>query len=76
MGVRTNFFFIKDISKTSISDINADDNGVYLKYRSTKKFYYCDNDRTSIVCEDISGKFYYNERLPRNSDKKSLHSIG
>ena len=69
-GIRTNFFFITDISKTSISDINADDNGAYLKSRSTNKFYYCDNNRTSIVREDISGKFYYNERLSRNSYKK------
>ena len=45
------------------SDINADDNGAYLKSRNTNKFYYCDNDRTSMVREDISGKFYYNERL-------------
>ena len=68
--IRTNFFFITDISKTSISDINADDNGAYLKSRNTNKFFYCDNDRTSIVREDISGKFNYNERLSRNSYKK------
>ena len=69
-GIRTNFFFITDILETSISDINADYNGAYLKSRNTNKFYYCDNDRTSIVREDISGKFYYNERLSRNSYKK------
>ena len=68
--IRTNFFFITDISKTSISDINADDNGAYLKSRNTNKFYYCDNEQTSIVREDTSGKFYYNERLSRNSYKK------
>ena len=43
-GIRTNFFFITDISKTPISDINADDNGAYLKSRNTNKFYYCEND--------------------------------
>ena len=75
-GIRTNFFFITDISKTPISDINADDNGAYLKSRNTNKFYYCENDRTSIVREDISDKFYYNERLSRNFYKKSLHPIG
>ena len=69
-GIRTNFFFITDISKTSISDINADDNGAYLKSRNTNRFYYCDNDRTSIAREDISDKFYYNERLPWNSYKR------
>ena len=29
-GIPTNFFFITDTSKTSISDINADDNGAHL----------------------------------------------
>ena len=65
--IRTNFFFVIDILKTSISDINADDNGAYLKFRNTDKFYYCNNDRTR---EDISGKFYYNERLSRNCYRK------
>ena len=65
--IRTNLFFITDIPKTSISNINANDNGAYLKSRNTNKFYYCDKDRTSVVREDISGKFYYNERLSRNS---------
>ena len=41
-GIRTNFFFITDISKPSISDINAGDNGAYLKSCNTNKFYYCD----------------------------------
>ena len=41
-GIRTNFFFITDISKASISDINAGDNGAYLKSCNTNKFYYCD----------------------------------
>ena len=69
-GIRTSFFFIADISKTSISNINAGGNGAYLKFCDTNKFYYCDNDRTSIIREDISGNFYYNERLCRNSYKK------
>ena len=68
--LRTDFFFITYISKTSISDINAEDNGAYLKSPNTNKLYYCDNDRTNIVREEISGKFYYNERLSRNSYKK------
>ena len=49
------------------SDINADENGAYLKSRNTNKCYSCDNDRTSIFREDISGKSYHNERLSRNS---------
>ena len=48
-GIRRNFLFITDVSKTSISDTNADDNGAYLKSRNTNNFYYFDKDRTSIV---------------------------
>ena len=69
--ILTNFFFITDILKTSVSDINADDNGAYLKSRNTDKFYYCNNDRTSIFvktsvvnfvitkdcCETVTEKF-------------------
>ena len=55
-GIRTNFFFITDILKTSIFDMNADNNGAYLKSRNTNKFCYCDNDRSSIIREDISRK--------------------
>ena len=33
--IRTNFFFIIDISKTSLSDINADNNDTYLKSCNT-----------------------------------------
>ena len=69
-GIRTNFFFIADISKTSISNINAGGSGAYLKYRDTNKFYYCDNDRTSIIREDISGNFYYSKRLCQTLTKK------
>ena len=69
-GIRANLFFITDISKKSVSDTNADDNGAYLKSRNTNKFYFNKNDRTNIVREDISGKFYYNERLSRNSYEK------
>ena len=61
--IRTNFFFITDISKTSISDINTDDNGEYLQSRNNVKFYYYNNSRSNIVREDISSKFYYNGRL-------------
>ena len=68
-GIPINLFFIADISKTSISNINADGNSAYLKSRNTNKFYYCDNDQASIIREDISGKFYYNDRLCRNSYK-------
>ena len=49
--IRTNFFFITDISdiwyNMTISDMNAENNGGYPKSRNTDKFYYFDNDRTS-----------------------------
>ena len=38
--IRTNFFFITDILKKSISDINADSNSAYLKSLNTNKFYH------------------------------------
>ena len=41
--IQTNSF-TTDISKTSISDINADNNDGYLKSLNTNKFYYCNND--------------------------------
>ena len=68
-GIRTNFFFITDILKTSIFDMNADNNGACLKSRNTNKFCYCDNDRSSIIREDISRKI-----VPKLL-QKSLHSI-
>ena len=40
-GIQANFFFITDISKTSISGTTADDNGAYLKSHNTNTFYYC-----------------------------------
>ena len=63
-------FFITDISKTSVSDINADFNGAYLKSRNSNKFYYCENNQTDIVPEVTSCKFFYNDRLSRGSYKK------
>ena len=53
-GIRANFFFITDISKASVSDINADDNGAYLKSRNTNKFYYCENDRILFVKTSVA----------------------
>ena len=60
-GIRANFF-ITNFSETLLSDINGDNNGTYLKSGNTNKLYYFKNDRTNIVHEVISGKFYYNER--------------
>ena len=59
-----------DVFKTSIFDIIADNNAAYLKSCNTNMFYYCENNRTSIVREDIIGKFYYNKKLSGNSYRK------
>ena len=67
-GIRTTFFFITDISKTSISDINADENGMYLKSRNTNKFYYWDElvffVKTSVV------NFIITKDCPKTLTKK------
>ena len=68
--IRTNFFFITDFLKTSMSDINANDMVNNWNLVTRTSFIYRDKDWTSIVPEDLRGKFYYNERLPRNSYKK------
>ena len=61
-GIRTNFF-ITDISKTSISDINAGDNGAYVKSRNITKFSYCDNDQTNIIRPRILIKKFTSHRI-------------
>ena len=76
-GIWRNFFFITDISKTSISDMNAG-NGAYLKTPNTNKFYHCHNDQTSIFREDISGKciITFERKIIPKLLQKHLHPIG
>ena len=69
-GIRTSFFFITVFLKTSMSDINADDMVNNWNLVTRTSFIYCDNNWTSIVPEDVRGKFHYKERLHWNSHKK------
>ena len=36
-GIRTNLFYITDLTKTSLATISADDNGAYMKSRITNR---------------------------------------
>ena len=65
-GIRTNSFFICDISKTNLADVTADDNGAYIKTRNTTKIYFCDNDQI-IGARGEQGGFYYNKRVSFSS---------
>ena len=50
-GIRTNFFYIANsaIPLSSLADINADDNGAYLKSRIIIKPYYYGKDQINTV---------------------------
>ena len=48
-GIRTNFFYIVDLTKISLANISADDNGAYLKSRINNKSYFYDNDQVTTV---------------------------
>ena len=56
-GIRSNFFYITDVTKCPMSTITADDNGAYIKTRNTTKQYCYVGDGTKGVREE-SGKFY------------------
>ena len=62
-GIRTNFFYIANsaIPLSSLADINADDNGGYLKSRIIIKPYYYGNDQINTV-HQINDEYYYNKR--------------
>ena len=64
-GIRTNPFYITNLTKTSLADISADDNGAYLKSPITRKSYCHGNDHVITVYE-VNDKYYYNQREPHN----------
>ena len=53
-----------------MSDINADNNGAYLKSRNTNKVHCCDDDRTSIVRE---GAYYSSSQSSELQDTRQVH---
>ena len=68
-GIKTNLFYITDLTKTSLANISADDNGAYLKFRITNKKFFSGNDQV-ITVHEINDKYYYNKRESHNSYSK------
>ena len=67
-GIRTNFFYICDLSEVNLADISADDNGSYIKTRKTKRTYSYLNGQINTAHEDFPGSdtYYFNERRSFN----------
>ena len=72
-GIRSNFFYITDVTKCPMSTITADDNGAYIKTRNTTKLYCQVGDETKGVREE-SRKFYYNVKQSYNSYERKYVS--
>ena len=68
-GIKTNLFYITDLTKTSLANISADDNGAYLKSRITNKKLFSGNDQV-ITVHEVNDKYYYNKRESQNSYSK------
>ena len=68
-GIRTNLFYITDLTKTSLANISADDIGAYLKSRITNKSYFYGNNQV-ITVHEANDKYYYNKRESHNSYSK------
>ena len=73
-GIRSNFFYITDVTKCPMSTITADDNGAHIKTRNTTKLYCQVGDETKGVPEE-RGKFYYNVKQSYNSYEKSMFRL-
>ena len=57
--IPSQIFYITDVTKCAMSTITADDNGAYVKTKSTTKLHCQVEDETKDVCEE-NGKFDYN----------------
>ena len=68
-GIRTNLFYITDLTKTSLANISADDIGAYLKSRITNKSYFYGNNQV-ITVHEVNDKYYCNKRESHNSYSK------
>ena len=68
-GIRTNLFYITDLTKTSLTNKSADDNGAYQKSRITNKSYFYGNDQV-ITVHEVNDKYYYNKLQSHNSYAK------
>ena len=72
-GIRSTYFYITDISKTSIASVKADDNGAYRNTRSTKKMYVIKDGKTHTTWEE-EGRYYFN-KVTYNSFSKVFVDI-
>ena len=66
-------FLFTNVTKSPISTITGDDNGAYVKTRSTTKLYCQVGDETKGVPEE-NRKFYYNVELSYNSYERKYVS--
>ena len=73
-GIRSTYFYITDISKTSIACVRADDNGAYRNTRSTKKMYVKKDGKTYTTWEE-EGRYYFNKKVTYNSFSKVFVNI-
>ena len=64
-GIRSNYFYITDTTKCPMSHITSDNNGAYVKMRSTNKLYYEVRENAHTVHMD-DNHYFYNTR---NSNK-------
>ena len=64
-GIRTNLFYITDLTKTLLANISADDIGAYLKSRITNKSYFYGSNQV-VTVHEVNDKYYYNKRESHN----------
>ena len=62
-GIRTIFFYVADSTN---ADINADDNGAYIKRRNTTKLYTIATGQVFIAHRN-DAEYCYNKQIARNS---------
>ena len=73
-GIRSTYFYIADISKTSIACVRADDNVAYRNTRCTKKKYVVKDGKTYTTWEE-EGRYYFNKKVTYNSFSKVFVNI-
>ena len=64
-GIRTNLFYITDLTKTLLANISADDIGAYLKSQITNKSYFYGSNQV-VTVHEVNDKYYYNKRESHN----------
>ena len=72
-GIRSDIFYITDVTKCPLSAITTDDNRAYVKTRNTTKLYCQVGDEAKDVHEG-NGKFYHNVKQSYNSYERKYVS--